>query len=75
MENLYDRQQRIEGWSQEKLSNAKITIVGDGPVAKYTLLSLVCLGAGHIRIIGDSDIDGMFLDYKLEGETVHVPKP
>lgn len=66
----YDRQERIEGWDQEKLKEAKVAIIGDDKLAQYTALPLAALGVGEIRIIGDSD-GGRFLDFKAgHGSTV-----
>lgn len=57
-ENIrYDRQQRIEGWHQEKLTGARVAIVGAGQLAQFTAASLVALGIGSVEIY-DSGTSG-----------------
>ncbi|MFQ6123307.1 MAG: ThiF family adenylyltransferase [Candidatus Heimdallarchaeota archaeon] len=51
----YSRQTLIEGWDQEKLSNAKIVMVGAGALGNYVSLGLVGLGIGALTII-DKDV-------------------
>lgn len=46
----YDRQNRIPGWSQEKLTNAYVAIVGSSVLANYTAAALAGLGIGNIKI-------------------------
>ncbi len=58
----YNRQELIDGWDQEKLSNAKVAIIGDGSLAEYIALPLAAMGIGELRIIGDSN-GGSFLDF------------
>ena len=47
----YDRQQRIQGWSQEALAQARVLMVGAGALGNETLKNLVLLGVGHILVI------------------------
>src|SRR3989344_3759712 len=57
----YDRQKRVPNWEQEKLSGAKVAIVGTGQLAQFTAASLVSLGIGEIEIYDDGKLDGGFL--------------
>ncbi len=61
----YHRQELIEGWDQEKLRKAKIAVIGDGPLAEYSLIPLAALGIGEIRILGNSE-GGKFMDFAKE---------
>ncbi len=53
--NPFDRQERIGWWSQEKISNAKVMVVGAGAIGNETLKNLALLGVGNIFIV-DFDI-------------------
>ncbi|AXG72389.1 sulfur carrier protein ThiS adenylyltransferase [Kordia sp. SMS9] len=50
-ENPTDRQERISWWSQDKLKNAKIMVVGAGAIGNETLKNLALLGIGNIFIV------------------------
>jgi len=50
-ENPTDRQERISWWSQEKLKNAKVMVVGAGAIGNETLKNLALLGVGNIFIV------------------------
>mgnify|MGYP001792225472 CR=1 FL=1 len=50
-ESPFDRQQRISWWDQEKLSKAKILVVGAGAIGNETLKNLALLGIGNIYIV------------------------
>lgn len=50
----FDRQKRLHGWDQEKVSKARITVIGAG-ISGKVLLGLVKEGVGHIKII-DHDL-------------------
>lgn len=54
-ENPTDRQERISWWSQEKLKQAKVMVVGAGAIGNETLKNLALLGIGNIFIV-DFDI-------------------
>lgn len=49
--NPFDRQQRIEWWSQEKISQAKVMVVGAGAIGNETLKNLALLGVRNILIV------------------------
>ncbi len=53
----YDRQNRIEGWNQALLENARVGIIGSGSLAQFVALPLTALGFGHIEIydVGRAD--------------------
>ncbi len=52
IDNRYDRQQRIQGWDQAKLSSAKITIAGADALCQQVAISATALGFGTIEIYG-----------------------
>ncbi len=49
----YDRQQRIKNWDQNRLTDAKVAIIGSGPLSQFTAASLAALGIGNIEIYDD----------------------
>ena len=49
--NPFDRQERIEWWSQEKIGQAKIMVVGAGAIGNETLKNLALLGVRNIFIV------------------------
>lgn len=49
-DNPFDRQERIEWWSQERLKNAKVLVVGAGAIGNETLKNLALLGIGNILV-------------------------
>ena len=54
-DDIYDRQKRIAGWDQQKVSNATIMIVGAGATGNELVKNLVLTGIGKIILI-DYDI-------------------
>ncbi len=66
--NRYNRQELIEGWDQQKLTDSTISIIGSDLLAQYIAIPLSALGVGNIRIIDDAHAtnDG-FLDFTLDG--------
>lgn len=55
--NRYDRQERIEGWDQSRLKEARLAIVGAGHIGNFLSASLSALGIGDIRIYDNEKID------------------
>jgi molybdopterin/thiamine biosynthesis adenylyltransferase len=53
----YDRQNRIEGWDQSKLSYAKVAVVGAGALGNHVCLGLIGLGIGTIKIFDFDTIE------------------
>lgn len=49
--NPFDRQNRIEWWSQEKIHNAKVMVVGAGAIGNETLKNLALLGFANIFVV------------------------
>ncbi len=47
----YDRQKRIAGWDQEKISNAIIMVIGAGATGNELVKNLVLAGIGKIILI------------------------
>ncbi len=54
-EDIYDRQKRIPGWDQNKISNATIMVVGAGATGNELIKNLVLTGIRKIILI-DYDI-------------------
>ncbi|MHA1795692.1 MAG: HesA/MoeB/ThiF family protein, partial [Promethearchaeota archaeon] len=46
----YDRQIKISGWNQDKLSNARVAVIGAGALGNHVCLGLIGLGIGTIKI-------------------------
>lgn len=53
--NLYDRQFRLEGWSQKLVKNSRVLIAGVGGLGCEIAKNLSMLGIGHIDLV-DLDI-------------------
>ena len=49
--NPFDRQNRIEWWSQEKIHNAKVMVVGAGAIGNETLKNLALLGFANLFVV------------------------
>ncbi|MBY9021183.1 MAG: ThiF family adenylyltransferase [Candidatus Lokiarchaeota archaeon] len=47
----FDRQKRIHGWDQNKISNAKVMVIGVGATGNEVVKNLVLSGVGTIYII------------------------
>lgn len=50
-DNPFDRQERISWWSQERISAARVMVVGAGAIGNETLKNLALLGFKHIFIV------------------------
>ncbi len=53
----YDRQTRIPKWDQNKISNAKIAVIGAGALGNHVCLGLIGLGVGSIKIFDYDEIE------------------
>jgi molybdopterin/thiamine biosynthesis adenylyltransferase len=52
---LYDRQFRLEGWSQKVVKNSRVLIIGVGGLGCEIAKNLAMLGVGHLDLV-DLDI-------------------
>ena len=52
----YSRLRLIGWWDQEKISNAKILVVGAGALGNEVLKNLALLGVGHVYLIDFDEI-------------------
>jgi len=52
---LFDRQKRIKGWDQSKISNATVMVIGAGAIGNELVKNLVLTGIGKIILI-DYDV-------------------
>ena len=50
-DNPFDRQERISGWSQQKLRDARVLVFGAGAIGNETLKNLALLGIGKIYVV------------------------
>ncbi|HIH19836.1 TPA: ThiF family adenylyltransferase, partial [Candidatus Micrarchaeota archaeon] len=55
-DDVYDRQKRISGWQQEKVSKARILIVGGGALGNEVLKLLLQLGAQDITVVDHDNV-------------------
>jgi len=53
--NLYDRQFKLEGWSQKLIKNSRVLIAGVGGLGCEIAKNLAMLGVGHLELV-DLDI-------------------
>lgn len=54
-EDPSSRQKLIPGWSQEKIRNSRVLVVGAGALGNEVIKNLVLLGVGFIRVV-DYDV-------------------
>lgn len=55
-DDVFDRQKRIQGWNQAKVSNARILVVGAGALGNEVVKLLMQLGAGNATIVDHDSI-------------------
>lgn len=74
--NLYDRQFRLEGWSQKIVKNSRILIAGVGGLGCEIAKNLAMLGIGHLDLVDLDIIEYSNLNRQIlfTGVKVGVPK-
>ena len=50
-DDIYDRQKRIKGWDQKKISDASIMVIGAGATGNEVVKNLVLFGIGKIFLV------------------------
>ncbi|MFX1273409.1 MAG: ThiF family adenylyltransferase [Promethearchaeota archaeon] len=50
-DDMYDRQKRIKGWDQKKISNAAVMVIGAGATGNEVVKNLVLFGIGKIILV------------------------
>jgi len=53
----YDRQEKIQGWNQKLLSDARVVVVGAGAIGNEVIKNLCMSGVGNLIIIDDDIIE------------------
>ncbi|MFX0007544.1 MAG: ThiF family adenylyltransferase [Promethearchaeota archaeon] len=53
--DIFDRQKRIRGWNQNKITNSTIMVIGAGAIGNEVAKNLVLIGVGKIILI-DYDV-------------------
>ncbi|NUM67831.1 ThiF family adenylyltransferase [candidate division KSB1 bacterium] len=56
-ETATDRQERISWWSQEKLRQARVMIVGAGALGNEVIKNLALVGVGYMVVVDFDDIE------------------
>lgn len=55
-EDVFDRQKRIQGWNQDKVSNAKVLVVGAGALGNEVVKLLLQLGVRFITVVDHDNV-------------------
>jgi molybdopterin/thiamine biosynthesis adenylyltransferase len=55
--SFFDRQERIEWWNQQKLSDSRVLIVGAGALGNEVIKNLSLIGVGHMFIVDFDTVD------------------
>ncbi|MFX1358694.1 MAG: ThiF family adenylyltransferase, partial [Promethearchaeota archaeon] len=74
--NLYDRQFRLEGWSQKLVKNSRILIIGIGGLGCEIAKNLAMLGLGHLDLVDLDIIEHSNLNRQIlfTGAKIGAPK-
>ncbi len=65
MEERYDRQLRVKGWDQEKISNATVCIWGVGALGTFVAAELAMMGVGRLVLIDFDTVEVSNLNRQL----------
>jgi molybdopterin/thiamine biosynthesis adenylyltransferase len=49
--DIFDRQKRIKGWNQNKITNSTVMVIGAGAIGNEVVKNLVLIGVGKIILI------------------------
>ena len=55
-DDAYDRQKRVEGWNQERISNAKCLVIGAGALGNEVVKNLLQFGVREIALVDYDEI-------------------
>ncbi|MFW9784329.1 MAG: ThiF family adenylyltransferase, partial [Candidatus Heimdallarchaeota archaeon] len=72
---LYDRQFRLEGWSQKLVKNSRILIAGVGGLGCEIAKNLAMLGVGHLDLVDLDIIEHSNLNRQILFTGVKIGEP
>jgi len=73
--DLYDRQFRLEGWSQNLVKNSRVLIAGVGGLGCEIAKNLAMLGVGHIDLVDLDTIEYSNLNRQILFAGARLGKP
>jgi len=71
----YDRQQRIQGWNQTALAQARVLVAGAGALGNEVIKNLALLGVGQLLIVDFDHIEASNLSRTVLFQDSDVGRP